>query len=143
MASDLSLILPKLKTFVTLSPIPGFAAWLDTRWEGRPAPDDAQLKALAAYYLTGAKRDDGLPLDAVARFHLGNGALVHQVHAQADLSDKGMRQSAGVMVNYLYDLNKISQNHETFAASHHVAASSSIRSLSAAVEKTLAQEAER
>jgi malonyl-CoA decarboxylase len=67
----------------------------------------------------------------VARFHLGNGAQVHRLHAQADLSDKGMRQSHGVMVNYLYDLDNLARNHEQFASSGQVAASAEIRSLSA------------
>ncbi len=136
-AADLSLELPGLKTFVTLSPIPGFRNWIEKNDLG-PLPDDPkQLKALAAHYLIAAKRRNGLPLDPVARFHLGNGAQVYQVHADADLSEKGQQQSAGVMVNYLYNLSKVSQNHERFATSHEIAASSDIKSLSAAAEKTL------
>jgi malonyl-CoA decarboxylase len=134
-ASDLSAELPGLKTFVTLSPIPELTRWLEE--EGimfDPADGDA-LKRLAARYLVAAKRSDGLPLDPVARFHLGNGARVHQVHAGADTSDKGLAQSAGVMVNYLYDLGTVSQNHERFAASHEIAMSPEIKSLSAAAEK--------
>jgi malonyl-CoA decarboxylase len=127
---------PGLKTFVTLSPIPGFATWLEA--EGHDAgEDDERLTALAAHYLTMARRPDGLPLDPVARFHLGNGAEVHRVHANADISPKGLRQSAGVMVNYLYDLARVTQNHERFAASREIAASPEIRSLSAAAEKAL------
>jgi malonyl-CoA decarboxylase len=82
-----------------------------------------------------AKRKDGQPLDPVARFHLGNGAQVHAVHAEADLSDKGRDQAAGTMVNYLYDLNKVSQNHERFATTNEITASSEIRSLDAAAQK--------
>ena len=141
-AADLSLELPGLKTFVTLSPIPGLMGWLaKERAEGDLSDD--QLRALAARYLVAAKRPDDRPLDPVARFHLGNGALVHKVHAQADLSDKGLRQSGGVMVNYLYDLAKVSQNHERYAATHAVAVSSEIRSLAATAEKTFAQENSR
>lgn len=136
-AADLSLEVPSLKTFVTLSPIPGFRAWFEKTNLRIDEDDPKQLKALAAHYLIAAKRKDGLPLDPVARFHLGNGAQVHQVHADADTSDKGQRQSAGVMVNYLYNLAKVSQNHERFATSHEIAASSDIKSLSAAAEKHL------
>ncbi|MGC9418051.1 MAG: malonyl-CoA decarboxylase [Rhodovulum sp.] len=137
-AADLSLEFPGLKTFVTLSPIPGLVRWLTAEGRSWDADDDEAMRALAAHYLFAAKRGDGLPFDPVARFHLGNGALIHQVHARADTSEKGRVQSAGVMVNYLYDLNKVSQNHERFAASHDVAASSDIRALSAAAEKALA-----
>ncbi len=98
------------------------------------------MRKLAARYLMTAKRKDGLPLDPVARFHLGNGALVHQVHAGADLSDKGMKQSAGVMVNYLYDLEKVTQNHERFASTRTIAASSEIKSLSTAGENAFTLE---
>lgn len=136
--ADLSLELPSLKTFVTLSPIPGLSGWLTAEGHDEVAEDDRQAQSLAANYLLTAKRDDGLPLDPVARFHLGNGALIHKVHARADTSEKGMRQSAGTMVNYLYDPGKVTQNHEQFASAHTVAASSDIRSLSAAAEKAMA-----
>lgn len=134
-AADLSLELPKLSTFVTLSPIPGLTRWLAAEGHDTATLDPDHLLAFAAHYLIEAKRGDGLPLDPVARFHLGNGALVHKVHAGADLSDKGLGQSLGVMVNYLYDLKRVSQNHERFATSHDVAASSEIRSQSAAALK--------
>jgi len=131
-AADLALELPGLKTFVTLSPIPGLTRWLESEGLRSDPSDDERLRRLAARYLTTAKRKDGLPLDPVARFHLGNGALVHQIHAGADLSEKGRKQSAGVMVNYLYDLKKVTQNHERFASERTIAASSEIRSLAAA-----------
>jgi malonyl-CoA decarboxylase len=95
---------------------------------------------LAAHYLLDAKRDGGAPRDPVARFHLGNGAQVHKVHAGADVSDKGMGQSSGVMVNYLYDLGKVSQNHERFATSGKMSASSEMRSLAGSGKKILAEE---
>jgi malonyl-CoA decarboxylase len=66
-------------------------------------------------------------LDPVARFHLGNGASLHAIHWAADLSDKGLRQSIGLMVNYLYDLKSIEENHDAYfdqgeiALSRHVA----------------------
>lgn len=137
-AADLSAELPGLKTFVTLSPIPGLVQWLGANDMQPPLEDDEALRQLAASYLLGAKRPDGLPLDPVARFHLGNGAEVHAIHAGADTSEKGLRQSAGAMVNYLYDLDKVTQNHERFAASHDIAASSEVSSLAAAAEKSAA-----
>ncbi|MEO1343244.1 MAG: malonyl-CoA decarboxylase [Pseudomonadota bacterium] len=135
-AADLSLELPGLKTFVTLSPIPGLAAWAGE------VEEDTDLRMLAAHYLVSAKRDDGLPLDPVARFHLGNGAQVHNVHAEADLSDRGLAQSFGTMVNYLYDLRRVSQNHERFATSRKIAMSSEIRALDAAGKKLLTRRAQ-
>lgn len=135
-AADLSLELPGLKTFVTLSPIPGLAAWVGE------VEEDTDLRMLAAHYLVSAKRDDGLPLDPVARFHLGNGAQVHNVHAGADLSDRGVAQSFGTMVNYLYDLRRVSQNHERFATSRKIAMSSEIRALDAAGKKLLTRRAQ-
>ena len=137
-AADLSAELPGLKTFVTLSPIPGLVQWLGANDMQPPLEDDEALRQLAASYLLGTKRPDGLPLDPVARFHLGNGAEVHAIHAGADTSEKGLRQSAGAMVNYLYDLDKVTQNHERFAASHDIAASSEVSSLAAAAEKSAA-----
>ncbi|MEO0772343.1 MAG: malonyl-CoA decarboxylase [Pseudomonadota bacterium] len=133
--ADLSLALPGLKTFVTLSPIPGLARWAEE--EGVVVDQSTDLRALAAHYLLGVKRGDGQPLDPVARFHLGNGAQVHAVHAGADTSGKGQGQSFGTMVNYLYDLRRVSQNHESFAAEDKIAASSDVRSLSAAGLKSL------
>ncbi|MEL6121933.1 MAG: malonyl-CoA decarboxylase [Pseudomonadota bacterium] len=135
-AADLSLELPGLKTFVTLSPIPGLAAWAGE------VEEDTDLRMLAAHYLVSAKREDGLPLDPVARFHLGNGAQVHNVHAGADLSDRGVAQSFGTMVNYLYDLRRVSQNHERFATSRKIAMSSEIRALDAAGKKLLTRRAQ-
>ncbi len=132
-AEDLGRELPGLKTFVTLSPIPGLSGWLAD--QGRPEPEDDELKALAARYLLAAKRPDGLPLDPVARFHLENGALVHALHVGADPSPRGVKQSRGAMVNYLYDLSKIAENHDAFAARGPVAASKAVRALAEAGAK--------
>ena len=149
---DLSSDLPHLKTFVTLSPVPGLACWLRTQTESDkdlPAVDvlqaaavavddgnkkqledlSAELRTLAAQYLVNEKRDDGSPSDPVARFHLGNGALIHDVHAMADLSANGLEQSCGVMVNYLYDLKRVEQNHEDFVDQKSVAQSRLIQAL--------------
>ncbi|MBF9051895.1 decarboxylase [Roseobacter sp. HKCCD9010] len=142
-AADLSTELAGLKTFVTLSPIPGLTAWMEAHAPDADREDDDCLRAFAARYLTTAKRPDGLPLDPVARFHLGNGAEVHRVHAKADVSEKGLRQSGGAMVNYLYDLGSVAQNHERFATSYEIAASSEIRALAAVAEKAVEKEADR
>ncbi|MEO1797808.1 MAG: malonyl-CoA decarboxylase family protein, partial [Pseudomonadota bacterium] len=83
------------------------------------------------------KRDDGKPLDAVARFHLGNGAQIHAVHADADISEKGLAQSRGAMVNYLYDLPRVAENHERFVGQNAVATSPDIRNLASQAAKTL------
>ena len=103
--------LPHLKTFATLSPVPGFARWL-AREQGAEAtvPPAQELRRLAARYLVNAKGKGNQPLDPVARFHLGNGARLEAVHADADLSPNGQKQSHGVMVNYLYELGDIEAN---------------------------------
>ncbi len=136
---DLSRELSQLKTFVTLSPLPTFRKWAE-RQEIELPKDDTALKELAAYYLLEGKRKDNMPFDPVARFHLYNGARVHDVHVGADTSANGKTQSAGVMVNYLYDLQKISQNHEVFANKKEIVASKPVQSLAkASVMKATSQ----
>jgi malonyl-CoA decarboxylase len=161
--------LPHIKTFATLSPIPGFCAWLQKRLaEGEellaaserkalqqalpPAlaekrldellavPDwteDAVLGAalkpamlrLAARYLLAEKTPAGRALDPVAHFHLTNGARVERLNWRADLSPKGVMQSAGMMINYLYRLADIEANHEAYTGEGKVAASSAMTRL--------------
>ncbi len=122
-----------LSTFVTLSPIPGLAAWASA--EGLDLPQDADaLRRLAARYLL-STRDDRQPVDPVARFHLGNGAEVHAVHAGADTSPSGLRQSGGAMVNYRYDLARITTNHESYASEGRIVASRSVQGLARAEER--------
>ena len=89
--------------------------------------------------LLNAKRENGQPFDPVARFHLGNGATVHAVHADGDTSGKGREQSGGVMVNYLYDLKNVAQNHEKFVTSQTVIASAEVKSLAASGAKARTQ----
>ncbi len=125
---DLSRDLPNLKTFSTLSPIPGLAAWMKEQ-SIEPPGDDARLAAIAAHYLLNAKGPGGLPRDPVARFHLGNGAQVHAIHPRGDLSANGLSQSHGALVNYLYDLTEITRNHDLFASEHLVAASARTKTL--------------
>lgn len=83
---------------------------------------------LAAWYLTEAKAG-GLPLDAVARFHISNGARLEAVHWMADVSKRGLEQSAGIMVNYLYRLQHIERNHDAFAREHRVVAAARVHAL--------------
>ncbi|WP_170477456.1 malonyl-CoA decarboxylase domain-containing protein [Ruegeria arenilitoris] len=141
--TELSRELPGLDTFVTLSPIPGMIRWLagetghpehghaaEAVLAGTAPPQD--VRAMAARYLLFAKREDGMPLDPVARFHLGNGAELHELHAEADLSQNGRSQSGGAMVNYLYDLNKTERHHEEFATHATIETSRSVRAASTA-----------
>lgn len=134
-ASDLSGELPGLKTFVTLSPIPGLTSWLTKEGRDWDVENTDQMKAIAAEYLLTAKGRGGLPYDPVARFHLGNGAVVHAIHADADTSEKGRSQSGGTMVNYLYELAKVAQNHEQFATTKVVVASNDVKTLANSASK--------
>ena len=134
--------LPQLDTFVTLSPIPTLNRWLATQEDavdilaGTATPE--QLQAQAAKYLLEAKTSRGLPMDPVARFHLGNGAQIYAVHPEADLSDKGRKQSSGAMVNYHYDLDLIEQNHERFVQQGEVSTAPNFR-IGTSQSKTLQQ----
>jgi malonyl-CoA decarboxylase len=142
---------PGLKTFVTLSPIPGFMDWLNSgaalgeqsvrpAWqeklntglkqlnlqeggwaervsrgwtpESASEADKATLLSLCAIYLS--QFSPHRKGNSVAKFHLGNGAKLYRINWAADLSRKGLRQSAGLMANYLYDLDSVEENHERF-----------------------------
>jgi len=128
--------LPQIRNFVTLSPIPGLVKWLrETGNFDADATAETHMQ-LAAHYLLNAKHHRGQPHDPVARFHLNNGALVGAVHANADKSKNGMAQSCGVMVNYRYDLSRISENHEAFANQQTVIAEKSVKMLAAEIEIT-------
>lgn len=127
--NDLTAELPGLSTFSTLLPIPLFCRWLQAQGLDPARLSEGQLTAAAAHYLTAARRADGHHYDPVARFHLGNGALVHAVHVGADLSPRGMKESASVMTNYLYDLSRLEQNHESFANQRQVAAAPQVHNL--------------
>jgi malonyl-CoA decarboxylase len=142
--------LPKLDTFVTLSPVPGFMQWLnktdevtdedravlklldEPKWFEN-AEMVAQLRSvlepIAAHYFLKARTSKGRMIDPVARFHLGNGARLERINWLGDLSPKGLRESAGIMVNYLYRLEDIEKNHEAFANDDEVVASSAVKKL--------------
>lgn len=128
-AADLAADLGGLKTFVTLSPVPGLRRWLAGEGHDIEPADPLAACRLAAHYLLAVRDEAGLPRDPVARFHLGNGAQLHAVHAGADSSDKGRAQSWGVMVNYLYDLGQVDHNHEAYASARRIAASPGVRRL--------------
>jgi malonyl-CoA decarboxylase len=151
-AEDLHAELPAVKQFVTLSPVPGFRAWVrrrlpqiesEPRMDGEGAQRDREsLEALAAYYLT-REWHDGLAADAVARFHLGNGARLERIDWMADASPKGVAQSFGLMVNYAYDLAEVERNHEQYVNHRHVACSGTVERLAKAGEALLLQESPR
>jgi len=158
--------LPRLKVFATLSPVPGFRAWLE--WQSQAAQGDMLLPAersaiealggeatdgdlttllerqddpriaaalrdplirLCARYLLYERTSSGRALDPVAHFHLSNGARVERLNWLGDTSPKGLQQSAGIMVNYLYRLPEIEANHEAYRGEGRVAAASAIRNL--------------
>lgn len=117
---------PALRTFATLSPIPGLRKWaarhapadlVAALGDTLPAADFAQREDLlhwAARYLAG-QAEPGRPLDPVARFHLGNGARIERINWAADPSAKGVAQSWGLMVNYLYDLKRLDRHRDQLA----------------------------
>ena len=158
-AEDLAQEISSLKTFVTLSPVPRFAAWLvrtlndepdtlegetaalldDPSWAAHAPSQEKLHEALmpmAAEYFLVAKNANGKPVDPVARFHLGNGARLERINWLGDKSAKGLRQSHGIMVNYLYDLKHIETNHEAYVNEGEVAASKAVRSLLKSAGKT-------
>src|SRR5258708_39580794 len=87
------------------------------------------LLRLSARYLMTEKTTTGRAQDPVAHFHLSNGARLERLNWAADLSAKGLQQSAGVMINYLYKLSEIEDNHESYADAGRIAASAQLRSL--------------
>jgi malonyl-CoA decarboxylase len=158
--------LPNLKTYSTLSPIPGFLAYLranpeelpltekearslketndaiDPRDSFRTALDTLEehlddtretplkpiLLRLCAAYLLKAKRGRQA-YDRVSHFHLSNGAKIERINWGADRSAKGLEQSAGMMINYLYQLSQIEKNHESYSGSGEIASSSAVAKL--------------
>jgi malonyl-CoA decarboxylase len=153
---ELSRELGRVSTFVTLSPAPNFAVWLQRErtntasiaideedrealaaidrsdwWRDSATAEkvrEPMLRAAAWYYVRGRNRR-GLPLDAVARFHLGNGARLERLDWLGDTSERALQQSLGLMVNYLYDLDYIEKNHEAYAQQRAVVASNAVTRL--------------
>lgn len=146
--------LPRLDNFVTLSPVPGFAAWLarERRADSSlalPVEDQQVLTALdsedwyidppetvrkallsaAAYYFLKGRTPKGTPLDPVARFHLGNGARLERLNFLGDLSERALKQAHGLMANYGYRLDDIEKNHELFVSKGQMAVAPEVRRL--------------
>lgn len=117
-----------LETFTTLSPVPGFTKWLEKKSITSSGDQDDLMRQAIIYFLEPDSKD-GLPNDPVAKFHLGNGAILERINLNADLSVKGINQSKGIMVNYLYDLDTLEENHELFFQTKEVKQSENIKSL--------------
>ncbi len=141
-----------IKTYATLSPIPGFTKWLKnqditllnklnikqssaeilesakTNIECTNETKQCMLK-LCAYYLLKVNNSNGNAYDQVAHFHLSNGASIKQLDWMADTSEKGISQSAGMMVNYLYELPKIDNNHENYMVNKVISHSKKVSSM--------------
>jgi malonyl-CoA decarboxylase len=167
---ELSAEFRNLRTFATLSPIPGFRAWLDARLiadeprllsdeeaaslsSAMPAPSGHQALAailakrgwwrevglrktaepvlvrLCARYLLVESNGGKRARDPVAHFHLSNGARVERINMLGDTSEKGAKESATLMVNYLYDPAKIEDWHEDYAGEAKRNASTTVRKL--------------
>ena len=101
------------------------------------------IKPLTARCLLKEKAINGQPLNPVARFHLGNGAELHRINWLGDISVKGIKQSAGLMVNYLCVLDNIERNREQHSTNGTVVCSSSVRDLSRRSRKLLKGESEK
>jgi malonyl-CoA decarboxylase len=130
---DLKKSLPRIRTFATLSPIPGFRKWLaGASSDLDPGKLEASMKrrlvALCAHYLVREKRGRE-PLDPVARFHLKNGARLDRINWLADTSATGIQQSGGLMANYVYDVANLERNHELYARSGQVVCSRRVQIL--------------
>lgn len=144
-ANDLKRDHPELTTFATLSPMPGFRdhiAGAAPSLEGRIAAAAEQIisdetgdelrrdmEAAATAYMVDAKTSRGEPADPVARFHLGNGARLERLNWRADITVNGIRKSGGLMVNYLYDLDRLEENHEEYAHRNTLALGAPFRRL--------------
>ncbi len=89
----------------------------------------APLQCLCAHYLINEKHRSGTALNSVAHFHLNNGAIVAQIDWLADTSENGISQSGGIMINYLYELKTIDNNHESYRAGETVIASTRVKNL--------------
>ena len=101
---------------------------------------ERQLLPLAAHFLCNTRDFAGRIIDPVARFHLGNGARLERLNWIADTGADGLRNSCGIMVNYLYDLDEIERNHEQFASTGLVNAAQSVNRLKRMVDDTVSQQ---
>ncbi|WP_419214950.1 malonyl-CoA decarboxylase [Wolbachia endosymbiont of Rhagoletis cingulata] len=145
----LSQELKSVKVYATLSPVPGFTKWLknqdvallgklNIKQSGTEILESIKtniecekqsLLKLCAHYLLKVKSSGGGAYDPVAHFHLSNGASIKQINWMADTSEKGISQSAGIMVNYLYELPKIDHNHENYMINKVISHSKKVSSM--------------
>jgi malonyl-CoA decarboxylase len=144
-ATSLKMRFPQLKTFATISPAPGFRRWLKAEARQRDeiallmdrfdaSADDEQMQELeiiAAQYFLQQKNKRAEPLDPVARFHLKNGARLERINILGNPSQIGMERSFGTMVNYVYDLSKVEENHEKYMKNNKIICSPQVRKLAA------------
>lgn len=124
-AMRLSEELPQLTTFATLSPIPGFRRWLEAHEIEVDPENQGELMATCARFLLNARRR-GLPEDPVARFHLRNGARLERINWQGDMSEKGLRESHGLLVNYRYSDQDFDANRDALEIEGIVIASEAV-----------------
>jgi malonyl-CoA decarboxylase len=132
---------PNLKNFLTLSPAPYFSKWLEKTepnslasfaeidWSEASEEEEQTLIEAAGRYFMHSTRKDKLPNDPVARFHLGNGALLDRINLAGNLSQKGLSESFGLMVNYRYDLPNVEKNHEAYAKEQKIEISQDVKKL--------------
>ena len=145
--------LPHIKNFGTLSPIPGFRDWfsyLDSEkiktiigssaeninflkssdlkiGDTRIVENKELMIKIVMHYLMNEKNKKGFPINDVSRFHLGNGALIDDINVNANVSEEGFKRSFGIMVNYLYELKNIEQNHENYVNSKKINVSDKLK----------------
>lgn len=135
----------QIKQFITLSPVPGLKKWANNillsedkglsentledikECCGNRKPSQIALARLTYHYLTQVKRKNGQAFNPVAHFHLGNGASLYKIHTEANNNEMSLEDSWGVMVNYLYDLDSVTKNHEDYANSDLIAASPKLK----------------
>lgn len=127
---DLERELPNVENFVTLSPVPGFAAWVardsETSDSAGAEWSTSDVRRLGLQYFLSAKRNDGAPVDSVARFHLRNGAALDDLIPDANPSERGQKESLGLMVSYRYDRSRIEDRHEQYTEDYSVTLSDAL-----------------
>ena len=98
-------------------------------WSGTTEENEKKLLEAVGRYFLNSTRKDKQPNDPVARFHLGNGALLDRINLSGNLSSKGLSESFGIMVNYRYDLPNVEKNHEAYAKEQKIEISQEVKKL--------------
>jgi len=146
--------LPHIKNFGTLSPIPGFVEWFSYLEESkiksilgnltdqnvsflksqdlkigdkRIIDNKDSILKIVTHYIVNEKNSNGLPINDVCRFHLGNGAIIDDIIVNANVSESGFNRSFGVMVNYLYEFKNIEKNHEDYINNKKIIISNNLK----------------